>query len=219
MSASSTAKTALVVWLHGLGDTGAGWADLQNMLGPKLPHVKWVFPDAPTQSVTCNGMMQMPSWFDLPTIPLRPGCAEDVEAFQYAVKSVQKLLKKEIESAGVEPSKVVIGGFSQGGALATEALLQYPEKLAGGVNLSGWLVDPANLPSRINAANKDTGVLWGHGDVDPTVWYTCHTEGVKQLKAAGISVESHTYEDMGHSACDREFQEVLMWLSQRIPDN
>lgn len=103
------------------------------MLGPKLPHVKWAFPNAPVQPVACNMGMKMPSWFDLPTIPLQPGCEEDAAAFQQAVTAVHALVRDEMQKTGVPAERVVLGGFSQGGAIAVQATLAFPEKLAGGV--------------------------------------------------------------------------------------
>ena len=109
------------------------WSDLQNMLGSKMPHVKWAFPNAPVQPVSCNMGMKMPSWFDLPTIPLEPGCPEDAAAFQAAVADVHALVRQEMQKTGVAAERVVLGGFSQGGAIAVQATLAFPEKLAGGV--------------------------------------------------------------------------------------
>jgi predicted esterase len=103
------------------------------MLGPKMPHVKWAFPNAPVQPVSCNMGMKMPSWFDLPTIPLEPGCPEDAAAFQAAVADVHALVRQEMQKTGVAAERVVLGGFSQSGAIAVQATLAFLEKLAGGV--------------------------------------------------------------------------------------
>jgi len=215
--ASRRSKSALVVWLHGLGDTGEGWSELERSLGPKLPHVHWVFPDAPIQSVSCNWGMQMPSWFDLPELPVGPGSREDVKSYQSAIKKVHKRMREEMEKQKIPPNRVVIGGFSQGGAIATQAMLQFPEKLAGGVNFSGWLVGRDEIQSKIQAPNADTSLLWCHGGSDPTVLTDNQEQGVPFLKGLGIPVEHHTYNGMGHSACPEEFEVLRQFLVNRIP--
>mmetsp|Transcript_18237 Transcript_18237/g.34734 ORF Transcript_18237/g.34734 Transcript_18237/m.34734 type:complete len:256 (-) Transcript_18237:236-1003(-) len=219
--ASTPQKTALVVWLHGLGDTGRGWSDVESSLGPKMPHVKWVFPDAPIQPVACNGRMRMPSWFDLPTIPLEPGCAEDPQDFQSAIKGVHQILANEMIEAGVGADRTIIGGFSQGGAIAIQAMLQYPEKMAGGACFSGWLVDAAGIESRLAQANKQanrkTPLLWCHGDADPTVVPACQKEGITVLGELGCPLTYHSYPDMGHSACNSELQDLAEWINKQLP--
>jgi len=217
-SASMPAKSAVVVWLHGLGDSGAGWSDIEYLLGPKMPHVKWVFPNAPNQPVSCNGGMRMPSWFDIPVIPIGPGCEEAPESFQMAVKSVGAIVDKEAKEAGVSSDRVVLGGFSQGGAIAVQAGLQYPEKLAGAVCFSGWLIDADGVGGRINAANKETPVLWCHGDADPTVTFACQKEGITVLESQGVPLTHKAYGGMGHSACNPEFEDLLAWLKERLPE-
>mmetsp|Transcript_10467 Transcript_10467/g.17977 ORF Transcript_10467/g.17977 Transcript_10467/m.17977 type:complete len:267 (+) Transcript_10467:91-891(+) len=216
-SMASPANSALVVWLHGLGDSGAGWTDLQQMLGPAMPHVKWVFPDAPVQKVSCNMGMSMPSWFDLPDIPVTPTCREDPASFKAAVKSVHLRIQKEMEASNIPPERVIIGGFSQGGALATQAMLQYPEKLAGAVCFSGWLVDRDNLQPAIQPANQQTPLLWCHGESDPTVSHSNQKEGGPLLSSIGVAVEVKSYSGLGHSACPKEFEDLGKWLAKQIP--
>ena len=132
-----------VIWLHGLGDTGAGWTHLQHQLGWQVTKAagaaaKWLFPTAPEQKVTCNGGFSMRSWMDLEAIPVVVGCKDAASDIRDSIRHVHEHIDALL-AEGIPADKVVVGGFSQGGCLALLATLSYPKKLAGGVVLSGWL--------------------------------------------------------------------------------
>ena len=107
--------TSLVVWLHGLGDTGDGWRHLRGELGLSGP--KYCFPDAPIQAVTCNGGMEMTSWMDLDDIPVTPSLPDDVEGLERSKKRIHAVLDEAVAS-GTPSTSIVLGGFSQGAAMA-----------------------------------------------------------------------------------------------------
>ena len=137
MPASDTA-TAWVIFLHGLGDSGQGWAHLGQQLSRRLPWIAWSFPDAAQSAVTCNGGSCMPSWFDIQRIPVAESEPLRPRGLDAAVSAVHAMLR-QTESMGYDPSRVALAGFSQGGALALEAARRYPHKLGGVVSMSGWL--------------------------------------------------------------------------------
>jgi len=166
-SSAASAKPA-VLWLHGLGDTGAGW---QGAFGPLATLVTFHHPTAPTAPVTINGGMQSTSWMDLKTFPVditEPEAGEDMD---FTVKAVHGMLD-EIEASGTPADRILVGGFSQGGATSIAAGLSYPKRLAGIVSISGWVAYRQDLAARVSAANKDCKVLYTCGTGDPIVDYS-----------------------------------------------
>ena len=153
----ATAKhTATVIFLHGLGDSGAGWAPVARLLSrnPNLQHIKWVLPHAPVQRVTLNMGMSMPSWFDIATLTfnnpagdasaaaaagIRGDRLEDQDGILNSAMAVGRLIAKEVDDEGIEAKRILLGGFSQGAALGLVTGLTSERRLAGLVCLSGWL--------------------------------------------------------------------------------
>ena len=154
--APSGKHTATIIFLHGLGDSGHGWAP--QISSVKGPGVKLVCPSARKMPVTLNSGVQMPAWFDLKS--LDPAGPEDVAGVKAAAEYVNTLIEAELE-AGISSDRIVLAGFSQGGALSLYTALTTRHRLAGVVGLSCWLplhthfssVDPASV------VNKDTPVL------------------------------------------------------------
>lgn len=174
--------SAGIVWLHGLGDSGAGWKFIEGELGSSLAKklggpVKWLFPTAPTAPVSCNGGHPSTSWMDLEAIPVRPGCKDAKDDIRASLGLVHAQVAA-LEAEGIPASKIAVGGFSQGGAMSLLSTLSYPKKLAGGVVLSGWTTMEDEWGTLINAENKPTPIFWGHGADDPVVLAQCQTEGV-----------------------------------------
>ena len=139
--APKDAHTATVIFLHGLGDSGHGWLPVAKQLWavPGLSHVKWILPHAPSIPITLNGGMRMPGWFDLSTLDkLADPTAEDEAGLRRAVEAVDKLVQAEVD-AGTPEGRIVLGGFSQGGAVALLTAISGRRKLAGVVALSTWV--------------------------------------------------------------------------------
>lgn len=165
------APQGTVILSHGLGDTAMGWADAAMMLAPKLPDVRFVLPTAPTVPVTLNGGMPMPAWYDLSTLDgdrskeTCPGLDENV-AF------IESLVADEV-AAGIPRGRIVLMGFSQGGALSLSAALRATggaeEALAGCAVLSGYLPVPGKIPEGLSGAAAGTPLAFFHGDADPVV--------------------------------------------------
>ena len=216
---SSPPPTALVFLMHGLGDTAAGWADVAQMLSPALPHAKFVLPTAATQPVSLNGGMPMPSWYDIHSLESIAG-REDPAGLARSLAYVEGLVRAEMASSEVPAGRVVVAGFSQGGAVAL-GMLRSGLGLAGVMALSSYLplVGPGSphAGSAVSAANRGTKVFFGHGDADAVVQYGFGTASAEFLKKKGLEVEFKTYRGMGHSARDDELGDIAAFLKERLP--
>lgn len=188
----------LCVFLHGLGDTPAGWAALKM----QMPAIEWVFPAAPISSVTINGGAQMTSWFDVLDWPIGLSARNDVEGMKESVALIHKELEG-LEARGVPASAIVLGGFSQGGAVAMSAAFSYKSRLAGCICLSGWLFE--------QDIQGGPPVFWGHGQFDNIVLPEQQEAGVEILKKAGIDVTSKAYPTT-HSSHPDEIADMAAFL-------
>ena len=189
---------AHIIWLHGLGDSGAGWSHLKHELRLKQG-VGYSFPDAPVQPVTCNGGFEMTSWMDLATIPVSPTDPENVSQLESSTAKVHKVID-DVIAGGTPSDRIVLGGFSQGGAMALLAGYSYPKPLAGIVSFSGWAAHREVFQKRASeGANKNTPAFIGHGTVDEVVLPSCGEDAKNKLEAAGVKVSYSTYM-MAHSA-------------------
>ncbi|KAJ8964205.1 hypothetical protein NQ317_014913 [Molorchus minor] len=180
--------TATLIFLHGLGDTGQGWASAMGAL--RQPHVKVICPTAPTMPVTLNAGYRMPSWFDLKTLD----------------ESGQKMSKKE--SSWVD--------FHREGALALYTALTYPQKFAGVAALSCWLPLSKSFPAAMKTSDN-LPILQCHGDCDPIVSYKLGQMTASALKSMLKDVEFKTYEGLTHSSSDAELRDVKAFIDKHIP--
>ncbi|PHH63841.1 hypothetical protein CDD81_5398 [Ophiocordyceps australis] len=217
--------TATVIFVHGLGDTGAGWADAvqQWRQRKRLDEVKFVLPTAPAIPITVNMGMRMPGWFDIknlgPDIKSLPKTPheEDVEGVLESRTYLHSLIQAEV-SDGIPSERVILGGFSQGGAMSIFAGLTAPVKIAGIAGLSSWLplysVFAQYKPE--GDVNKDTPILMAHGDRDPLVKYELARVSERALKDMGYGVTFKTYRGMEHSACLEELNDVEDFFVSRL---
>lgn len=206
--AATTKHTSTFIFLHGLGDTGQGWSSAIGCLRPS--HVKVICPTAPTMPVTLNAGFRMPSWFDLKA--LSASGPEDEEGITQAAKNVHTMIENEIK-AGIPANRILIGGFSQGGALALYSALCYPERLAGVVALSGWLPLRKSFPAAQKCPN-DLPVLQCHGVCDPVVPYKWGTVTASLLKTLVKGPEFKSYQTMAHTSCEEEMQDVKEFVEK-----
>uniref|UniRef100_G1RBF0 palmitoyl-protein hydrolase n=1 Tax=Nomascus leucogenys TaxID=61853 RepID=G1RBF0_NOMLE len=154
-------ETAAVIFLHGLGDTGLFSREFHHigaLSTIRLPHVKYICPHAPRIPVTLNMKMVMPSWFDL--MGLSPDAPEDEAGIKKAAENIKALIEHEMKN-GIPANRIVLGGFSQGGALSLYTALTCPHPLAGIVALSCWLPLHRAFP-QVN----DLAILQCHGDCE-----------------------------------------------------
>ncbi|CAG9793864.1 unnamed protein product [Diatraea saccharalis] len=209
---AATAKhTASLIFFHGLGDTGHGWAS--TIAAIRGPHVKVVCPTASTMPVTLNAGFRMPSWFDLRTLDAT--APEDEEGILRATTLVHGLISDEVK-AGIPSNRILVGGFSQGGALALHAALTYPERLAGVMSLSCWLPRHAQFPDGVKAP-LDIPIFQAHGDCDPVVPYKWGQMTASFLKTFMKNIEFNTYQGLTHSSSEAELKDMRAFIERTLP--
>jgi phospholipase/carboxylesterase len=192
---------AAVIWMHGLGDDGRGWSEVVPMLGlPAGLRVRFLFPHAPVMPVTINNGMRMRAWYDIRQANFNERA--DLEGVRHSQALVAALQAREI-ARGIEASRMVLAGFSQGGAIALYAGIRYGTRLAGILGLSTYLVDAEHAVAEASAANRDVPIFLAHGTQDPVIHYAWAGHSRDVLRAGGWPVEWHSYA-MEHSAVPEE---------------
>jgi phospholipase/carboxylesterase len=211
---TGTNPTFSIIWMHGLGADGHDFEPLvPELLADGMPSLRFVFPHAPIRAVTINNGYQMRAWYDIIGIDRRS--AEDFAGIKASAAGIGMLIAREKER-GITASRIVLAGFSQGGAMALHTALRYPEKLAGVVALSCYLPLTSELPTARDPANQSTPIFMAHGTQDPVVPYPLGDESYQLLKAAGYPVEWHSYQ-MPHSLCEPEVSDIRAFLAKVIP--
>ena len=198
-----------VIWLHGLGASGHDFEPVVPELGldPQLA-VRFVFPHAPRIPVTVNGGMVMPAWYDILEMSLDRKV--DVVQIEKSAAAIRDLIQREIER-GVNPENIVIAGFSQGGAVAYQTALTYPQRLAGLLTLSTYLA--VEDTSNYTAINKDLPIKIDHGTQDPVVPIVLGQRANETLTNQGYQVEFNTY-PMAHQVCLPQIKAIGQWLNK-----
>ncbi|CAM4966905.1 unnamed protein product [Rotaria socialis] len=201
--AATAKQTASVIFLHGLGDVGASWREAIEMyrIHKAVPYVKFIFPNAPTQRVTLNMGMPMPAWFDI--YGLDKNAREDQAGIEKSSKFLNELVEEEIKN-GISPERIIVGGFSMGGAVAIHAALTSPHTLGGVVALSTWLPLSTTFPQALVAGDKKINlpILQCHGDQDTLVqlqWARLTEQGVKAMGFKQYAFKE--YRNMSHESC------------------
>ena len=204
---------ASVILLHGLGADGWDFVPIVSELRlPDTLPIRFVFPHAPQRPVTVNNGYVMRAWYDIKAFT--PEGRADAAGLDESARRVDDYLRKQV-TLGVPSSRVVLAGFSQGGAVALHAGLRYPQRLAGLLALSSYLPFPSTLADRKSAANADVPILMCHGRMDPVVPFAMGTEARDVLEAKGYAVEWHEY-PMQHEVCAEELADVARWLRGRL---
>jgi phospholipase/carboxylesterase len=208
------APGAAVVWMHGLGADGHDFESIVPHLGlPPDLGVRFVFPHAPPIPVTLNGGMVMRAWYDLVGQDLRR-LRHDEAGIRRSARHIERLVERE-RARGVPPGRVVLAGFSQGGAMALFLGLRYPERLAGVLALSSFLPLPETLEAERSDANRNVPVLVCHGTHDPMVPEEFGRRTHEQLVRLGYPSEYEVY-PMQHEVCMEEVRRVGRWLTDRL---
>jgi phospholipase/carboxylesterase len=198
-----------IIWLHGLGASGNDFAPIVPELGIQEKYgIRFVFPHAPQIPVTINNGFVMPAWYDISEMDLMRRA--DANGIAESRKVITDMIYDEIE-AGVPASNIVVAGFSQGGVVALEAGLRFPEPLAGVMALSTYVPIQNNFPSAAKSGNADVSVFYGHGDYDPVIPMAQADASQKFLTQAGYQINWKRY-PMEHSVCPQEIGDIKDWL-------
>lgn len=204
---------AAVIWLHGLGDSGHGFAPIVPELRLPAGHgIRFLFPHAPERPVTINNGFIMRAWYDLKTMDLQNRA--DEEGVRQSAAQVQTLIEKVIAS-GVPAEKILLAGFSQGGVIALHLLPRLPYKIAGVMALSTYMGMPDKLKAEMTGHNKATPVLVAHGTMDDVVPLSAGKAAFDALKYAGFQVSWLDYR-MAHSVCAQEVADLSRFIQQRL---
>jgi len=205
--------SAAVVWLHGLGADGHDFEPLVPELGwPGAPDLRFVFPHAPVRPVTINGGMPMRAWYDI--VSLSTDRDQDQAGIADSVNRAAALVRREI-GRGIAAERIVVAGFSQGGAIAVQLALRFPERLAGLIALSTYLLLGRRLVREAHPSNSALPVFVGHGTHDPMVPCRLGEQLAEQLSALGHVVSRHQYA-MAHAVCPEEVADLRNWLRVRF---
>jgi phospholipase/carboxylesterase len=202
-----------VIWMHGLGADGWDFVPIVRELPlPEGLDLRFIFPHAPTRPVTINNGYVMRAWNDIVMQDL--GRRADEHGIRESQKAIEHLVQRERER-GVPTDRIVLAGFSQGGAIALQTGLRHPEPLGGIVALSTYLPLEESLDREASAANKRVPIFMAHGSEDPIVPIDLAAASRQKLEARGYDVEWHDY-PMPHSVCAEEVEALAGWLGKRF---
>jgi phospholipase/carboxylesterase len=204
---------AVVVWLHGLGDSGHGFAPIVPELNiPADAGIRFIFPHAPEQAITVNGGMRMRAWYDIKTMDLSHRADED--GVRESATAVTALLDSLI-AQGISSERIILAGFSQGGVIALHLLPRLAYKLAGVIALSTYMCVAEKLAAEANNINKATPVFFGHGSEDPMVPMAAGQQAYYDLKKLGFNVSWQDYR-MQHSVCAQEVAAISAFIQRQL---
>lgn len=198
-----------VIWMHGLGADGHDFEPVVPYLGlPPSLGVRFIFPHALRRPVTINNGMVMRAWYDI--TELSSTRSQDEAGINHSAGKITDLIEKEIQR-GIPASRIVLAGFSQGGAMALHTGLRFPQTLAGIMALSAYLLFPEELSKECSAANMKTPMFVAHGSQDPVVPFFLGQAVRESLEQGGWPVEWHQY-PIPHSVSQPEIADIGRWL-------
>jgi len=202
-----------VLWLHGLGADGHDFAPIvPDLVRKDWPALRFVFPHAPVRAVTINNGMRMRAWYDIRDMNLVNRADEiGVDA---SVQQTEALIAREAER-GIPASRVLLAGFSQGGAIALATALRRVQPLGGIVALSTYLPMAERLTKEVTAAAPAQPLFMAHGQFDPVVPYAGGDFSAQKLRALGFDVDWHAY-PMAHQVCAEEIRDLGDWMERRF---
>lgn len=203
---NSKSPAASVIWLHGLGADGNDFVPVVEMLD--LPEYRFILPHAPFLNVTLNGGYEMRAWYDL--YGLNANAAQDEAGIRKTQAYIESLIDKEL-SRGIQSNKIVLAGFSQGGAVVLHTGLRCTKKLAGVIALSTYLPLRSNLENEKALENQKSPIFMAHGTQDEVIELSIAEASYQALKHEGYSVEWHTL-PIGHSVSIDEIDEIRTFL-------
>jgi phospholipase/carboxylesterase len=201
--------TGSIIWLHGLGADGHDFEPIVPELRlPQSLSLRFVFPHAPVRPVTINGGMAMRAWYDILSFDSE-GRADRGGLLQSS-DILEGLIDREVDR-GISPDKIVIAGFSQGGAVAIHTALHSEHNIAGLMALSTYMALPDDTKDAVS--RRDLPIFMAHGTFDPVLRLEWGQASRDKLTEAGYSVEWHSY-PMAHAVCPQEITDISAWLSK-----
>jgi phospholipase/carboxylesterase len=204
---------ACIIWLHGLGADGHDFEPLIPQFGMvEALGVRVILPHAPRRAVTINGGMEMRAWYDISAADL--GQVQDREGILASEQQLRALIQREVDS-GIPAARIVLAGFSQGGAIVLHTGLRYMQPLAGILALSSYVPLAENLATDAAPANRKVSIMMAHGMQDPVVPVKFALQSRDLLEQLGYDVSWHSY-PMQHAVCPEEIGDVRDWLVQRL---
>jgi predicted esterase len=214
----SSPATAAVIFFHGLGDSGSGWQFFADMArqSSEFDHINFVFPNAPTQSVTVNGGNSMPSWFDIQRFGEWTN-NDDVDGYLKSLETVGKYIDEQITN-GITPDRIIVGGFSQGGGLALGTLALHEKKIGGILAFSPAVPFFKLLKDEKLDVNINTPVFHGHGTADPVIPIHAGNADVELFKELGFKNYTYkTYPGLQHSCHPEELETAFDFIRKIAP--
>lgn len=202
-----------VLWLHGLGADGHDFEPVVPQLVRRgWPAIRFVFPHAPVRPVTINGGMRMRAWYDI--LGMEIANRQDEAGVRESVRHVERLIERET-LRGIPDARIVLAGFSQGGAIALATAVRHEPALAGVIALSTYLPLADRSEPELATHSRATPIFMGHGTQDPVVPHALGTMSRDWLSARGYRVDWHSY-PMPHSVNPQEIGDLAGWLEQRF---
>lgn len=203
-----------VIWLHGLGADGNDFVPLVPALDlPRDAAIRFIFPHAPVRPVTLNGGMPMRAWYDI--VGLTLGDRQDDTGIRASEQIVRGYFDQQL-AAGIPASRIILAGFSQGGAMTLHTGLRLPQAIAGLIALSSYVPLHERLELEATPASRQTPILIAHGDRDPVVPLAWGEDSANGLRERGYKVEWHRYA-MAHEVCEDEIADIGAFLRKTLP--
>ncbi len=204
-----------VILLHGLGGNASDLSPIADIwqLQPGM-RPRWVFPQAPARPVTINAGQVMPAWYDILSIDAEHKI--DLSSVQLTVTQLLSVIEQEL-SQGIAPNRILLAGFSQGGAIAIETMFQCPKALAGVICLSGYVLNRKRVAEQeISVHAKTTPIFYAHGEIDTVVPFELAKLSCEFLRNQQFNVTWRSYPTLGHFVNNREILEVKKWIDDTV---
>jgi len=210
---TSDTPDASIIWLHGLGADGHDFeAIIPELNLPDSLAVRFIFPHAPYRPITLNNGYVMRGWYDIANLEF--GSKEDMQGIKESSAQIINLIEQE-QSRGIESNRIIIAGFSQGGAIALHTGLRYKKPLAGIMALSTYLPLASTLEKEQQFENKDTSIFMAHGLQDDILKFEFGVQSRILLVQNNYSIDWHDY-PMAHSICIEEISHIREWLIDKL---
>ncbi|WGW01681.1 carboxylesterase [Vibrio sp. YMD68] len=206
-----TTANASVIWLHGLGADGHDFEPIVRELAlPKACAIRFIFPHSPSIPVTINGGVVMPAWYDILDMSIERKV--DLSQLNASASAVQALIDREIER-GIKSDRIILAGFSQGGAVAYQAALTYSQPLAGLLAMSTYFATKETI--ELHESNKHIDINIMHGSLDPVVAPQLGEQALNALESKGYQPAYHQYA-MEHGVCAQQINDISQWIQRRL---